>query len=709
MSLKRPLRNTKNQPYGSVSDLLADTGLSYAAGSGGYVDVGDFVEAGGFRYTVAGCGASDHHVITAGGVRLRVVFAFAGGREIHASAFGITDSAADQFSRLNVAVQACSAARCALNIEGLGIAVGKQNTSDDYYKYVRAGNPGGATIRTYAVLIPIGGYLKLTGNGTVKNLNPDDNQIIFHGVGCDYVEIGDGVTLDGNLTQAGWGGTIHLMGVEKFHLGRCTFVNDGICRIGASTTRRSGVVTFTQPRWIDCWGTHCIGGKPGGFEEIWGDTLHFENVRGCVNLETEDEDKLNDDGMGGLLWGTKIVGHINAVCADDVNGDKDAGNPVPASVVVCSEGKCSDVRIGTIIASNTRSSLTNASCLVVGGGQTSLPYSAVSVGHIHGINCAQAVRYDATKDGGERIHIGSITGNGFNQIIKAKNSGNLDGVPEGCRSLRIGKIDVNTAAEAIYVENEDGTYPGDLIENLSIGQMRVETCTNSAGYIKDVRDVVIGDYSWGNVPTFASAKPYGNFALWIKCTRLLVSERLRSEDSHNQFLYLESDYADLRGVDQVKADAGGGITLAGCGDVILRDGQIRATGGGVAIRDARDADCWTGNLDLINFDLNGKGLDTTVVPRKVRNSDMLKTTLSAWNPGAITHGTPGTKTVTVTGAKAADAFTVRPTTVASNQRHLDFVGYFTGINTVTIAVRNLDSASARDPGSANYEIVGERG
>lgn len=50
---------------GTVADLLADTTLAYTG-----VSAGDVVEAGGYRYQVAASGASDHHVTTAGGVKL---------------------------------------------------------------------------------------------------------------------------------------------------------------------------------------------------------------------------------------------------------------------------------------------------------------------------------------------------------------------------------------------------------------------------------------------------------------------------------------------------------------------------------------------------------------------------------------------------------------------------------------------------------------
>lgn len=55
----------------TVADLVADTRLAYSAGAAKHlVAAGDLVDAGGFRFEVAVSGASDHHVTTAGGVKL---------------------------------------------------------------------------------------------------------------------------------------------------------------------------------------------------------------------------------------------------------------------------------------------------------------------------------------------------------------------------------------------------------------------------------------------------------------------------------------------------------------------------------------------------------------------------------------------------------------------------------------------------------------
>lgn len=90
----------------TVADLVDDTTLDYAAGSGKVeVGAGDIVEAEGFRYQVADSGASDQHITTAGGVKLYVVVDT---DIVFARAFGVAaDNVTDDGPALNLCIQAC--------------------------------------------------------------------------------------------------------------------------------------------------------------------------------------------------------------------------------------------------------------------------------------------------------------------------------------------------------------------------------------------------------------------------------------------------------------------------------------------------------------------------------------------------------------------------------------------------------------------------
>lgn len=60
--------------FATVALLLADAVLSYSTGVGlVQVGTGDIIQARGFRYQVAASGASNHHLTTAGGVKLYVL------------------------------------------------------------------------------------------------------------------------------------------------------------------------------------------------------------------------------------------------------------------------------------------------------------------------------------------------------------------------------------------------------------------------------------------------------------------------------------------------------------------------------------------------------------------------------------------------------------------------------------------------------------
>lgn len=74
-----------------VAALLADTSLTYGPGAA-HVQAGDIVRtrAEGFAYEVANPGATDHHVVTSGGVKLK---ALAQSASIYLEQFGITDGA----------------------------------------------------------------------------------------------------------------------------------------------------------------------------------------------------------------------------------------------------------------------------------------------------------------------------------------------------------------------------------------------------------------------------------------------------------------------------------------------------------------------------------------------------------------------------------------------------------------------------------------
>jgi hypothetical protein len=141
------------QTRDTVALLLADTTLTYTAGQVGTVTSGSYVRtrAEGFSYRVAASGATDHHVATAGGVKLYVVPSEG---NANVKAFGaVGDGATDD----SVAMTAC-ANYCATN----GVAM-----------YV----PAGTYIVTYNAINPTmtsGKNFTIFGDGPTSVLKGKD-------------------------------------------------------------------------------------------------------------------------------------------------------------------------------------------------------------------------------------------------------------------------------------------------------------------------------------------------------------------------------------------------------------------------------------------------------------------------------------------------------------------------------------------------------
>lgn len=100
----------------NVPTLLADTALTYVGSGSGRVSAGDIVrtKAEGFAYSVAPSGASDHHIATAGGVKLYVL---PGSNGFNVRAFGaVGNGVADDTAAFVKAIAAAGSMGPGFNI-----------------------------------------------------------------------------------------------------------------------------------------------------------------------------------------------------------------------------------------------------------------------------------------------------------------------------------------------------------------------------------------------------------------------------------------------------------------------------------------------------------------------------------------------------------------------------------------------------------------
>lgn len=136
-------------PFSTVAAMLADTDFGYAESGTKLVAEGDIFTAGGFRYTVAASGATDHHVTTAGGVKL-IVLPGADGY-LHLPAFLVSSA-----SQLINAIQSA---------DGVGLDWGSEQVEIDAAVTVTVSvlrwRSSGATV-TYTGATDISSFISLT-------------------------------------------------------------------------------------------------------------------------------------------------------------------------------------------------------------------------------------------------------------------------------------------------------------------------------------------------------------------------------------------------------------------------------------------------------------------------------------------------------------------------------------------------------------------
>lgn len=654
----------------------------------------------------------------AAGVHFRVLPS-EGSKSLSARQFKIVSSPVlDQFARFNAAIQRCSVLRLGLNIDGLEIRIGKQQTSDNTYKYVRDGNPGGASKRTYAIKLDPGAYMRLIGKGTIGNLNANDKQYIFHSVDSDYVEIGDGVTLDGYHTTMDWGGCLHLMGLARLHLGDCTIWRDDVVRFGASVNRRSGEVTMTTPYFLDGRGSFAFGGKPGGFERARIGAPRFENVAGWISFENEDEDGFNTDGT---KWPTKINATVDSITAFNTDGSFSNPSGTTNAGITVQDGRYSVIQIGKINCDTLGSggSGFTSSILKIGGGQENKPAASVTVDEIYAVRTNTILHYDATDGGGERIYIGKVTGTNITRLIDSYEAGGSTTVTEGAKSVTFGQVDVSAFANNsggggsdLFNVAKKPENTGWLIQKLNINGLNADTARAAAGYSNGAKDITFGNYEVGQTIEFSSSRPFGNVSLYLDCESFNVTGRLRLGKTHNRAVMLSTTARSVINefiVDET--EAAGALYLAGSGDVTINAGRL---GQGIFSAQAlydygysiSSVPSYTGKLILKNLDANGHTINPYLNVSEIRNSDIVQAVVTL-NPGTIAAGQSISTSFTVNGAKVGDFVRAQPKALLTNHGRFLWQAVCNLNNSVAIVLTNV-SDTATDPGSRDWLINAER-
>lgn len=266
-----PLQIAKGFP--TVDQLLANSSWTYAFGDPFLAAAGDFVfvTEGAFVYKVALSAATDHHVITAGGVKLYVV---SGNGEVNVKAFGAKgDGVTDDATAINKALEYFGTAYLPEGTFAVGATLRRDNCvlkgsgwAATWIKGLSASLPVDAAIvrlgRTSVIETLRIGYDTITGTeGRHQRVGIDlrgDNWILQRGSKIDKVMLtncGTGIS--------DFGGNVFSVAFGAIELAQCSYAYIDIS--GTERTGNSwenvycGGSTFTMP-----YGVRFEGFESGG-------------------------------------------------------------------------------------------------------------------------------------------------------------------------------------------------------------------------------------------------------------------------------------------------------------------------------------------------------------------------------------------------------------------------------------------------------------
>lgn len=354
-----------NETLRDFAALLADTRTLR------YVTTGDVVTiATGYRYRVANPDATNHHLTTAGGVKLYVALDQDGYCAVEA--WGVTgDGSADDRVRMQAAVAATPYLRWQSREYLLGAMVDAPPGYKSHHKICLLAAGTDISWRTVGQTT-----LRIT-DALQAGAHANDIGILFQYDAGSFSA--PGFIFDENAAGQGYGAPLGLYGVLDINLNGVTVRNCSPLRMGASATRLGGTVTGFV-RGENGRGTFVVGSKPGGVKRYIGFGADLSNSRGGVVIEAEDVDRrLLNHKVDTAVIGQIVGRHIH----DDIN----------AVEFVKIENGAKRVSVAQIDLEDASSSVTGrATALSIKAGQgTPDPMDSVQVGQINVKDASQAI------------------------------------------------------------------------------------------------------------------------------------------------------------------------------------------------------------------------------------------------------------------------------------------------------------------------------
>jgi hypothetical protein len=383
--------------FKNVDSLRNDVGFCYEQGTGKRAVLpGDYfcVAAGNILYKAAEQTATDHHLQSAGGLKLYLQADGDGYYPVEAFGF-VGDGTAQDRDRLQLACDTTSN----LKFQSRIYEIGAYNPT-----------PVGYSSHKFSCITALKDIAwRSHGNTTLRisdaaqlGQNANDISLIFMEDQNSFSA--PGFIFDENASGQGYGGPIAFYGVKHIDLNNVTLRNGNPLRLGASALSMCGDITGALVVEKG-FGTFAVGGKPGGAKSWSGFSATIADARGGVNLESEDV-----DGRG--LTYVPMEARVSAVSGHSLHGGDS-----PMELVKIEDG-CEDAVVGSIILRNASSAGTGrAAALSIKEGQSGPGPKSVAVSNISVQDAEQAVYIENGQGEIGFVEIGTIQANNTGSLL----------------------------------------------------------------------------------------------------------------------------------------------------------------------------------------------------------------------------------------------------------------------------------------------------
>lgn len=480
-------------PQATVAGLLANTSLTYTVGTGTVVEAGDVINVlkEGYSYEVQPAAASDYHLTTAGGVKLKVVPIYGPGRpEYPVDALGVDTTGITSCDvEIGKLVYTAGAAGGGCLVFGGGL-----------YKFDEV-----LTLQPYVSMRGAGG-----SNTTIVAGHTEINL-----VDLPSTEPGYGITIEdigfegSDFYELGKSMAIRVRAHDEVTIRRCRFVKFQVAAVQSGLTALSGSAIYKNFRFYDNFidgggtavpfsGIHVYNG-----DGVWVERNTFTRVARPIDFEQNNDSFVQNVWVLDNLWyNCSQSTHSSSNTYQGIHFATDGNEP--------STGFDSILIDGNVSINNTHSA--------IGGGKSDTGGYEINIALF-------------SRSGGTSVEIRSHTSIGFSANGELPNRAcNFQLVP----GLKVGTLTFKDPQRASMVPARIRDCPGHVVDLIDAQDgasiawadpIIVQKTEN----LCDATRAVYGRIRGNDIPTLLDAISEGNRTLSGTASDLLEGKSISAE------------------------------------------------------------------------------------------------------------------------------------------------------------------------------------